>query len=68
MEKFGIVLPLRNQYFIMRSAENFSEKSERYVSNVEACLLDWPITEEGEMQAHDGAVPFLDWRPVAWPQ
>ena len=68
MEKFGIVLPLRNQYFIMRTAENFSEKSDRYISNVDACLLDWPITEEGKLQARDGAISFLDMRPIVWPQ
>ena len=62
MEKFGIVLPLRNQYFIMRVGENFSEKSDRWIANVEACLLDWPITEDGKFQAQEGAMSFLDMR------
>ena len=52
----------------MRAAENFSEKSDRYISNVEACLLDWPITEDGKFQAHEGAISFLDMRSVVWPQ
>jgi hypothetical protein len=64
MEKC-VVRPLRNRSFV-----TVQKKIPRKVkvANVEACPLDWPITEEGEMQAHDGAVPFLDWRPVAWPQ
>ena len=63
MERFGLTLPLRNQYFIMRVGQNFSEKGGKLVSNPETCVLDWPITEVGREQAIAGLCPTLEATP-----
>eukprot|EP00961_Rhodomonas_salina_P242047 3269841-Rhodomonas_salina.2 len=67
MERFGITLPLRNQYFIMRVGQNFSEKGGKMVTNPDACVLDWPITELGRDQCLYWSNAFLDTRQVVWP-
>jgi hypothetical protein len=56
MENFGVALPLRNQYFILRATENFSEKSERYVAKVEACLLDQSLKSEMDVLGEDESI------------
>ena len=67
MERFGITLPLRNQYFVMRVGQNFSEKGGKLVSNPDTCVLDWPLTELGREQALQGGKAFADLRMMLWP-
>ena len=66
MERFGISLPLRNQYYIMRVGQSFSDKGGKVVTNPESCLLDWPMTGLGREQILSGAQALLESRHHQW--
>jgi hypothetical protein len=66
MERFGIMLPLRNQYFVLRAGQSFSDKGGKVVTNPESCLLDWPITEPGREQVLAGTQAFCEVRHALW--
>jgi broad specificity phosphatase PhoE len=66
MERFGISLPLRNQYFVMRVGQSFSDKGGKVVTNPESCLLDWPLTGVGRDQVILGAQALCEIRHSVW--
>jgi broad specificity phosphatase PhoE len=66
MERFGINLPLRNQYFVMRVGQSFADKGGKVVTNPESCLLDWPMTEVGREQILLGTTALCEIRNHVW--
>ena len=66
MERFGIILPLRNQYFVMRVGQSFSDKGGKVVTQPESCLLDWPLTGLGRDQILFGTQSLAENRHALW--
>jgi len=66
MERFGIALPLRNQYFVMRVGQSFADKGGKVVTNPESCLLDWPLTVPGQDQTLLGTTALCEVRHHVW--